>query len=103
MHEIDESEREYNPPCVKRTRRVFPRSNYIVSSACALRCSGAANSCEYVRGRATAGLLIIFRENFVKQTTCKAGFHYKGRRADSARLTLPSENQARFLFRIRYS
>ena len=30
-----------------RTRRVFPRPTYKASSTGALRCSGAANSCEY--------------------------------------------------------
>ena len=37
-----------------------------------------------------------------KTTRGKFGFHYKGRRSDSARLILPSESQAHFLFRMRY-
>ena len=101
MYEIDGCEREDNPPRLKRKRRVFPRPTYKASSACALRCAGAANSCEYVHGGAIA-VVIIFRENFVQKSTCKFGLHYKGRRCDSACLILPSENQAHFLFRIRY-
>ena len=62
MHEIDGSEGEGSPPRVKRTRRVFPRPTYNASSACALRCSGAANSCEYVRGRAIAVVDYFSRE-----------------------------------------
>ena len=52
MHDIDRSQGEGNPARVKRTRRVFPRPTDKASSACALRCSGAANSGECVRNRA---------------------------------------------------
>ena len=100
MHEIDRSEGEDNPPRVKRTRRVFPRHTCKASSACALRCSGRANSWEYVVERSP--LLIIFHEGFLQKPICKFGFHYKGRRSDYVRLILPSENPAHFLFRIRY-
>ena len=100
MPDIDGSEGEDNPPRMKRTRRVFPRPTYKASSACALRCSVARNSWEYVVERSP--LLIILHEGFLQETTSKFGFHYKGRRSDSARLILPSENQAHFLFRIRY-
>ena len=62
MHEIDKSEGEDNPPRVKRTRRGLPRPTYKVSSACALRCSGAANSCKYVRSRAIAVVKYFSRE-----------------------------------------
>ena len=43
-----------SPPCLKRTRRSFPRPAYKASSACALICSGAANPWMYVRIRAIA-------------------------------------------------
>ena len=75
MHDIDGSEGRDNPPHVKRTRRVFPRPIYKASSACALRCSSAANSCENAVERSP--LLIIFHEGFVKKTICKFGLHYK--------------------------
>ena len=58
----DGSEGEDNTPRVKRTRRVFPRPTYKASFACALRCSGAANPCEYVRGRAIAVVDYFSRE-----------------------------------------
>ena len=56
VHARDPRERgegEDNP----RTRRVFPHPTYPAykaPSACALRCSGAANTCECVRSRAIA-------------------------------------------------
>ena len=76
MHKIDGSEGGDSPPRVKRTRRVFPRPTYKAPSACALRCSGAANSCEYVRDRAIAAV-IIFLENFVKIQSLNSGFMIK--------------------------
>ena len=66
MHEIDGSEGEDKPPRVKRTRRVFPRPTDNASSARALRCSRAANSCEYVVERSP--LLITFHGGLVKQS-----------------------------------
>ena len=42
MLEIDLNKGEDNPPCLKCTRRGFPRPACKVSSVCALRCSGAA-------------------------------------------------------------
>ena len=71
MHEIDGSEGRDNPPHVKRTRRVFPRPIYKASSACALRCSSAANSCENAVERSP--LLIIFHEGFVKKQSVYSG------------------------------
>ena len=62
MREIYGSEGEHNPPRVKRTRCAFPRPTYKASSACALRCSGAENSCVYVRGRAIAVVDFFLRE-----------------------------------------
>ena len=62
MHKIDGSEGEDINPRVMRARRVFPRPTYKAYSACALTCSGAANSCEYVRGRAIAVIDYISRE-----------------------------------------
>ena len=74
MHEIDGSEGEDNPRRVKRTRRGFPHPTYKASSACALRCSGAINSCEYYVVERSL-LLIIFCENFVeKQSVLYSGF-----------------------------
>ena len=58
MHEIDGSEGEDNPSRVNT--RVFPRSTYKASSASMLRCSGPANSYQYVVERSP--LLIISRE-----------------------------------------
>ena len=69
MHEIDGNNGEDNPPRVKRTRRVFPRPIYEASSARALRCSGVANSCEYVRGRAIAVVDCFSRELCSKKNT----------------------------------
>ena len=62
MHEIVGGEEEDNPPRVKRTRRVFPRPTYKGSYVCALIYSGAANPCEYVRGRAIAVVDYYSRE-----------------------------------------
>ena len=76
MHEIDGSDGEDNPPRVKRTRRVFPRPTYEASSACALRCSGAANSRECVRSQATA-VVDHFSRQLCSETICKFIFHYK--------------------------
>ena len=100
LYEIYGSEGGDNPPGVKRTQRAFPRTAYKTSSASVLRCSGAANSCEYVVERLP--LLIIFHEGFVQKTICKFGFHYKGCRPDSARLILRPENPSHFRIRIRY-
>ena len=62
MHEIDGREGGENPPRLERTWRVFHRPIYKASSACALRFSGAANSCEYVRSRAVAVVDYIWQE-----------------------------------------
>ena len=67
MLEIDGSEGEDDPPCLKRTRRGFPRPTYEASSVCALRCSGAANLRVYVRSRAIAAV-DYFPESFVQKT-----------------------------------
>ena len=72
MHEIDRSKGEDNPPRAKRTWRVLPRPTHKASSACALRCSGVANSWEYVVERSP--LLITFREAFVKKQYVNSGF-----------------------------
>ena len=57
---------------LKRTRHVFLRPTYKASSAYALRCSGAANSCEYAVERSP--LVIILRETFVEKTSVNLGF-----------------------------
>ena len=74
MHEIDGSEGEDSPPRVKHTRRVFPRPTYKASSACAVRCSGAANSCVYVRVRAIAVVDYVSRELLFKNLSANSGF-----------------------------
>ena len=98
MHEINGSEGEHNRLRVKRTRRVFPRPTYKASSACALTCSGRANS---VRTRAIA-FVDFFPRGLSSKNNLQIPVDYKDRRSDSARLILPSEIQAHFLFRIRY-
>ena len=51
----------------------------------------------------TIAVVGFFSRGLSSNTTRgKFGFHYKGRRSDSARLILPSESQAHFLFRMRY-
>ena len=64
--EIDGSEGEDNPPRVKHTRLVFLRPTCKASSACTLRCSGAAKSCGYVRGRAIGVVDYFFARTVFK-------------------------------------
>ena len=73
MHEIDLSEGGDNPARAKRTRHDFPRPIYNASSACALNCSGAANSCECVRSRAIVGV-VIFSRTIFKTQSVHSGF-----------------------------
>ena len=97
---MHESEGEDNPPRVKRTRRVFP-SPHLQSLICVcaemLWCSELMRVCMWCSDRRCCH---VSRELCQKQS--KFGFYYKGGISDSAPLILPSENQARFLFRICY-
>ena len=101
MREIDGSRGEDYPARVKRTRRVF-RPTYKASSACALRCPFAANLCECVCTTWLSDRVGLFFARILSKKICKFGVRYTGRLSDAARLILPSENQAHFLFRIRY-
>ena len=101
MHEIDGSEGGDNLRRVKRTRRVFLRPTYKASCACALRYSGAANSCGYVVERSP--LLLIFSENFVQKSICNFSVQYKGCRSDSARLILRPEKKLHYVFGFGYA
>ena len=96
MLEIDLSEGEDNPPCLKRTRRGFPHPSYKASSVCALRCSGAANSCVYVRSQAIAVVAYFSRELIEKTFCIMFGFHYKRCPSNCTRLILRPENLSRF-------
>ena len=64
------------------------------SSVCALRCSGAADSCVYVRGRAIAVVDYFSRELCKQSAQCSGST--KGCLSDCARLILRPENPSHF-------